>query len=268
MSAPNPGLIYMTGDYSVRIALQHFPNELVTSWLPDELELAPQTISPPGFHPGNLLFGIERKVYFNVNPLFKFNYHEFGLVLPYIQWKDKKYPYNGPFLFTPIIFVDNSMVSFGGQVVFGFPKRMAKFAIGGGHYEASDDQVHTPYVDVAYSPLGTTPGPQAIADITDCLQQPSVSQKKDGTYTESGFWWNIPTASFEDVSIDGKIIEYMLPGVASGNERIVQASGTSDFSKGAAYHMKTRWTLTLPTKNLNRDWSPWNGTNGDEESGS
>lgn len=260
MNTPNPGLIYMTGHYSVRIAIKHFPRAMIESWLPDELELAPQTISPEGYHPANLLFGLESKVYFNINPLFKFDYHEFGLVIPYIQWKDKKHAYNGPFLFTPIIFVDNRLVSFGGQVVFGFPKRMAEFDIAGGNYRASDPQVHTPYVDVQYSELDSTPDAAAIADIQDCLQQPSVSQKADGTFTESGFWWNIDTATFTDVTIQGEIIEYMLPGVASGNTIEIAETGTSKFSEGAAYHMVTNWTLTLPTRNLNTDWQPWNGT--------
>lgn len=260
MNAPDPGLIYMTGHFSVRIAVQHFPKTLLESWLPDELELAPQSISPEGFHPANLLFGVESKVYFNINPLFKFNYHEFGLVIPYIQWKDKKYTYNGPFLFTPIIFVDNRIVSFGGEVVFGFPKRMAKFQLAGDHYKASDPQVNTPYVEVDYSSLNSKPDAAALADIRNCLQQPSVSQKADGTFTESGFWWNLDTAAFDDVDLTGEIIEFMLPGVASGNKRPVIGHGTSRFSGGAAYHMTTIWTLTLPTRNLDRNWQPWNGT--------
>ncbi len=250
----------MTGQYSVRIAVQHWPDELVASWLPPELELAPQSVSPAGHHPCNLLFGIERKVYFNINPLFKFDYHEFGLVIPYTRWKDPRYTYDGPFLFTPIIFVDSKLVSFGGEVVFGFPKRIAQFDIGDGSYKAADPQVHTPYVEVEYAPLGTKPDEQAIVQITDCLQQPSVSQKKDGRFMGSGFWWNADTATFTDIELDGRIIEYLLPGVATGTTRPLQARGTERFQDGAAYHMQTTWTLTLPTKDLDKDWSPWNGT--------
>jgi hypothetical protein len=262
MNAPNPGLIYMAGHYSVRIAVQHFPNALVESWLPEELELAPQSVSPRGFHPANCLFGVESKVYFNVNPIFKFDYHEFGLVVPYIQWKQKKYTYNGPFLFTPIIFVDNKIVSLGGELVFGFPKRIAKFQLSTGSYQAFDAQVNTPYVRVEYKPLNSEPDAAARAEIRKCLQQPSVSQKADGTFTESGFWWNLDTASFADIDLQGEIIEYLLPGVASGSTRPVSGRGTSKFSEGAAYHMQTHWTLTLPTKNLNTEWRAWDGSTG------
>ncbi len=247
----------MTGQYSVRIAVQHLPVDLVRTWLPDELELAPQGVSPAGYHPCNLLHGIESNVYFNINPFFKLNYFEFGLVVPFIRWKQQRYKYNGPFLFTPIIFVDSQIVSFGGEVVFGFPKRMADFSVSDTKYDCTDSQVHTPYVQASYRALGTSPRPEALSLITDCLQQPSVSQKQNRTFTESGFFWDIGNATFEDIAIDGAITEYLFPGVACGR-RDYSAAGTKDFRAGAAYHMQTRWTLTMPTTNLNRDWTAWN----------
>ena len=262
MQAPHAGLIHMEGHYTSRVAIQHFPTSLVESWLPDAIELAPQAISPSGYHPVNLLFGIQSKVYFNINPLFKFKYQEFGLVVPYVQWKDPKYQYNSPFLFTPIIFVDNFLVSLGGEIVFGFPKRMAKFQVNDSHYAASDPEVNTPYVGVQYEKLSSTPDPVALTSIRDCLQQPSISQKRNGKFSESGFWWNLDTAEFNDLKLDGEIINYMLPGVRSGNTQKVAAEGTANFSDGAAFEMRTDWTLTLPTSDFNKDWAPWNGTSG------
>lgn len=259
LPVPDPGWLHMTGDFSVRIAVQHFPVDLVRTWLPGELELAPQTIAPDGFHPCNLLHGIESRVYFNLNPLFKLKYHEFGLVLPYVQWKDKRFPYNGPFLFTPIIFVDSCIVSFGGDVVFGFPKRMAEFHVTAERYSCADPQVHLPYVEARYKPIGTKPNGAGREAICDCLQQPSVSQKKNGSFLGSGFFWGLSNARFDDIEIDGQMTQYLLPGVANG-QHPYQARGTSDVRSGAAYHLQTRWTLTLPTATLERDWSPWNGT--------
>lgn len=258
-SAPDPGCLHMVGDYSVRIAIQHFPLELVRTWLPRELELAPQNIAPHGCHPCNLLHGIETDVYFNINPLFKLEYHEFGLVIPYVQWKDKGFRYKGPFLFTPIIFVDSWFVSFGGDVVFGFPKRMAEFSVTPERYWCADSQVHLPYVEASYEALGTKPAGAGLKAICECLQQPSVSQKKNGSFMGSGFYWGLDKARFEDIEIEGQITQYLLPGVANGRHPY-RARGTGDIRAGAAYHLKTRWTLTMPTATLDRDWSPWNGT--------
>ncbi|MDP3278865.1 MAG: hypothetical protein Q8Q09_26980 [Deltaproteobacteria bacterium] len=257
MSAPDPGLLYMIGHYVVHIVVHHFDAELVQSWLPADLELMPQDISPPGKHPVNLLFGMESEVEVNWTKLLPgVQYNEFGMVIPFTRWKNAKYAYNGPFLFTPIIFVDKELISFGGEVVYGFPKRIGKFSISDTSYAVLDNSWPSDYARTSIADSPTVVTPEARQTITHLLQQPSVSQKADGSWSSSGFWWNLDTAALTDSTMKGEIIRYLLPGVPDGT-RPFEGDGTSDFAAGAAYRMETDWTLTLP-KDLEKDWSPWN----------
>jgi hypothetical protein len=98
--------------------------------------------------------------------------------------------------------------------------------------------------------------PQGREMITNLLQQPSVSQKADGSWSSSGFWWNLDTATITDATMQGNITPYLLPGVPMGKVPF-HGSGTSDFTKGGAYKLVTDWSLTLPQP-LTKDWSPWN----------
>jgi hypothetical protein len=257
MSAPNPGLVYMIGHYDCHVVVHHFPIALVQSWLPPELELMPQDISPPGFHPANLLFGLERHVDLNITALLPgFSYNEFGLVLPYVRWKNAPYAYNGPFLYTPIIFVSEDIIAWGGDLIYGFPKRVATFSTAGASYSVMDQEVPMPYVQATFNEQATQPTPAARETITRLLQQPSVSKKANGEWFGSGFWWNIDTATLTDVKADGRIIKYLLPAVPDG-EHLFAGDGTSQFANGAAYKIVTDWTLTLPGS-VSADWSPWN----------
>lgn len=256
-TAPDPGLLYMIGHYQVHICVHQFDIEWLKTWLPPELEPMPNPYSAPGKHPANLLFGYENEVEVNWTKwLPGVSYHEFGLVIPYIRWKDPKYAYNGPFLFTPIIFVDKDLISFGGEVVYGFPKRIGDFSTSDTSYAVLDTSWPSDYVRTSIQDDSTAVTPQGREMITNLLQQPSVSQKADGSWSSSGFWWNLDTATITDATLKGNITPYLLPGVPMGKVPF-QGSGTSDFTKGGAYKLVTDWSLTLPQP-LTKDWSPWN----------
>jgi hypothetical protein len=256
-TAPDPGLLYMIGHYEVHICVHQFDLEWLTSWLPPELEPMPNPYSAPGKHPANLLFGYESEVEVNWTKwLPGVTYHEFGLVIPYIRWKDPKYAYNGPFLFTPIIFVDKDLISFGGEVVYGFPKRIGKFSVSDTAYAVLDTEWPSDYVRTSIQDTTTSVTPQGREMITNLLQQPSVSQKADGSWSSSGFWWNLDTATITDASLKGNITPYLLPGVPMPKVPF-EGSGTSDFKNNGAYKLVTDWSLTLPQP-LTKDWSAWN----------
>ncbi len=259
MPAPDPGHLYMIGHYQVHIVVAHFPIELLKTWLPDELEPMPQRFSPEGMHPVNLLFGVESEVEVNWTKMLPgVGYNEFGMVIPFIRWKNAKYAYNGPFLYTPIIFVDKDLISFGGEVVYGFPKRIANFSISETSYAVLDNSWPSDYARTSIDTTNNACSDDARLSITNLLQQPSVSQKADGSFSSSGFWWNLNTGTMVDANMKGQIIRYLLPGVPDG-VRPFEGYGTSDFKKGAAYQLVTDWTLTLP-RDVTFDWSPWNNS--------
>jgi len=256
-TAPDPGLLYMIGHYEVNICVHQFDLDLLRTWLPPELEPMPNPYAASGKHPANLLFGFESGVEVNLTKwLPGVNYHEFGLVIPFIRYKDPKYAYNGPFLFTPIIFVDKDLISFGGEVVYGFPKRIAKFSVSDTSYAALDTEWPSPYVKTSFKDLGTPASAEGRKAVTHLLQQPSVSQKADGAWSASGFWWNLASATITDAAQEGQIIRYLLPGVPDGATPF-RGEGTRDFTRGGAYKLVTDWSLTLPQP-LTKDWSPWN----------
>jgi hypothetical protein len=255
--APDPGHLYMIGHYKVHIVVHHFPLDLLRTWLPPELEPMPQRFSPEGTHPVNLLFGVESEVEVNWTKMLPgVGYNEFGMVIPFIRWKEAKYAYNGPFLFTPIIFVDKDLISFGGEVVYGFPKRIANFSISDTSYAVLDNSWPSDYVRTSVETTNNACSDDARRSITNLLQQPSVSQKADGSWSSSGFWWNLDTGTMVDANMKGNIIRYLLPGVPDGT-RAFEGTGTADFKQGAGYQLVTDWSLTLP-RDVTFDWSPWN----------
>lgn len=98
------------------------------------------------------------------------------MVIPYIRWKEPKYAYNGPFLFTPIIFVDKDLISFGGEVVYGFPKRIGQFSVSDTAYAVLDTAWPSDYVRTSIQDTTNSVTPQGREMVTNLLQQPSVSQ--------------------------------------------------------------------------------------------
>ncbi len=253
------GLIYMKGDYTVSVLVHAFDVEQLSRSLPAELELAPQELAPPGKHPVNLLYGHERQVHFNFLPFLQVDYHEFGFVIPYVRWKQPRYPYPGPFLFTAVIFVDKKIIAFGGDNVYGMPKQLALFDVQGANYTVTANLSGTNYSSVEFSEPGAPVKPRDRATIRKLMQQPSVSRKSSGEYVCSGFDWNLPQATLHEQSARGHLTPSLLPGVPVGTFPL-EAQGTEQLSEGrGCYQMHTQWTLTLPGS-PGRDWSPWNGT--------
>ncbi len=94
----------------------------VAQFLPPELELSPQQISPEGTHP--VLF------FFNENRLHSswfswpvFRYDELAFLIPYVNFKGQTEAYS----YTPILFVDSLVVAWLGEFVWKFNKLMAEF---------------------------------------------------------------------------------------------------------------------------------------------
>ena len=84
----------------------NLPVDLVQSLLPDGLE----PIRANGTtHPANLIFCIQTHV---GSPFTDFNYDEFILSIPSVQWDDKhkdNYKYRGPFIYLPKLYLNESL---------------------------------------------------------------------------------------------------------------------------------------------------------------
>lgn len=228
------------GHYLCSIAVLPFEKDVVTSWLPDVLELAPQDISPPGTHPVNLLFGKERNVHLSFFPWFHIKYMEFAFVVPFVQWKDTSHQYRGPYLFTPLLFLNKLLPILAGKILYGYPKRDAVMSEKRGHYTVVEKG--TEIISADFTRTTQTPNQSELDTITALLQQPDLSQSIFGPYIYATFDWNIPSAKIIAETADLDIQAGLLPNQPAIKQTV---SGFPTQGQGV-YHINTNWTLTLP----------------------
>lgn len=247
----------MSGDFDVTVLVVPFPREEVAGWLPPAVELGPQTITSADLHPTYILLGRERDVYFNGWPIYRFRYHEFALVVPFTQWREPGRAYRGPFLYTPLIFVDHPLVSWGGNLMYGFAKTDARFEVSEGRYAVTDLHGH-PFAAFEHRETGEAPGAVARATIAAIMQQPSIAFSTRGRYLCSGFDWRLDAGTITDAAVDGAIVERVLPN-APGRRRGLRLEGTAELGAGGAFRLRTRWVLS-PPRSPELDWSRWCAT--------
>lgn len=103
------------GEYYAAMISVQLPVDIATSFLPEELELAPQEISDEGMHPVVFAFGHQSHVQPALGiDAFDLSYLEFIHAVPYTQFKEGLgYPNRGPFCYSPVLYLDNNEFSSG-----------------------------------------------------------------------------------------------------------------------------------------------------------
>ncbi|HEY1011384.1 MAG TPA: hypothetical protein VGE07_01690 [Herpetosiphonaceae bacterium] len=237
--------LHAVGNYLASVVTLPLEARLVGSWLPPELELAPQDITPPGTHPAHLLFGDERQVHLNWLPFFRIKYAEFAVVVPFVQWKRAGAGYRGPFLFTPLLYLNKTLPIIAGKVLYGFPKVKAVIKTGRQRYEITDEDNHFLVTEADFSDNQAPVTTAERAVISRLIQQPSVSRMSSGRYVWSAFDWRLPEAKLTSINAEAGLRSQFIMGLPSGLTTYA-ASGVADYSKGGAVRMFTQWTLSLP----------------------
>lgn len=251
-----PSGMYGTGHYLCHIGVISVPIEVVASWLPPELELAPQNITDAKHHPVNMLFGQEFDVHVHPFGFANIDYGEFAVVVPFVQWKSNSYRYKGPFLFTPLLYLDNWFGIQAGRVLYGFPKKRARFNVTKQLYEVIDAETSTRIVSCDIEQYEGKPSEHELSNIARLIQQPSLSQKTDGSYVGSGFDWQLDKAIVTSEKAKVDFENWWMPSLQTGDARTYILDGVKDFSQGGFYHLDTVWTLTLPM-NPDQYWSAY-----------
>lgn len=228
------------GHYLCTIVVLPLNVTMVQSWLPDELELAPQSITPPGTHPVNILFGDERDVHINIFPFFHIDYMEFAFVVPFVQWKHTKNAYRGPFLFTPLLFLNKELPILAGKILYGYPKRKAVITSIDEHYRVVEKG--NLIISGDFQTTAQHPAQTEFDTLNSLLQQPNISQSILGPFVCAVFDWNLTPVKITARQADVDIVAGLLPNQPELKQ---QVSGF-DFSQGAAYFLDTVWTLTMP----------------------
>lgn len=255
MQIPPKGL-YGQGHYLCHIGVIAVDASTVASWLPPEIELDDQDITPHGTHPVNLLFGKELDVHIHPFSFAHIDYGEFAVVVPFTRWKSTNYKYRGPFLFTPLLYLDNWVGIEAGRILYGFPKKRASFNITMDTYEVLEADSNLSIIKTQMDPLDSKPTKSELDKISRLIQQPSLSQKTDGSYVGSGFFWDIHNASIIPERARIEFSRWWMPTLNTGKPHVVDVEGISDFSTGGFYFMDTVWSLTLPM-DPDQDWTPY-----------
>lgn len=236
--------IYGVGTYTSVITVLPLASGLVQRWLPPELELAPQTLTPPNTHPVNFMFGQQQKVQANLLPWFQMNYFEFAVVVPHIQFRGAvRYTPRGPHLYTPLLFLDQWPAIWAGDLAYGFPKRHAQITWTDNVYtvtRAGQRQAQGTFAEAQ----ATLTAPE-YEKVTQLLCQPTVSQSPWGGYVYSVFDWRLSPAQVQAQSAQIEIAAQVLP-----NQPAVRGGGTGlqDLATGGAFWLQPTWTLTPPQR--------------------
>jgi hypothetical protein len=132
-----PGKFPLFGHCNARFAFTTVEAGFAQSLLPDELELAPQSYAPAGFHPLLLMFNdtylqsndemnrISKEFHLQMN----LHYNEFIVMLPYVQFKSPVPGAEGPFCFLPVLYLDSILAVLGGRIFWEFNKHLARFDV-------------------------------------------------------------------------------------------------------------------------------------------
>lgn len=152
---PLPGTVALFGTSKSTFAFTQVESTFLESLLPNGLELAPQTYTPEVTHPLLLMFNrvelqsnmkIER-IAREFNLGIELNYNEFIVMLPYVQFKDKKYNKDGPFCFLPRLLLDSLLAVLGGRIFWEFNKDLARFKVNENNYTVSSEILNSKYFD-------------------------------------------------------------------------------------------------------------------------
>lgn len=250
-----PRRMHATGFYHCPCLTLVAAADVVRTWLLDEFELMPQSLTPPNTHPFTLLLGHETDVYPTFNPWWRMKYGEFALVIPYVRLKNPGTRFPGPYLFTPHLYIDRTLPILLGQVMYGFAKVRAEMSFTDSGLTVTQDKQTKFECAFDYQRQALT-APQT--DIVHAvLQQPSLSKLRGfNRLVASGFNWSLGQAKLEAMGNQVQTAADFMPGVSSVLNGVKAQAPSADgaLAKPAAYLVETRWTLTAPMS-LNHDWS-------------
>lgn len=253
---PDHGAFHMVGDYDCAIVVQPVRRDVVASWLAPGLALGASPSANSDKHPVLVLFGHQQRVASNVSPRFpRIEYWESAVIVPFVT--RERGPYRGPFLHTVTILLDRWSSTVGGDVLYAFPKKLARFDVSEGRYDAFDRDSGAALVRARIERSATPVGSDARSALEAMIQQPSVSYGPRRGFIGSGFWWDFANATIEDAAITCELGEGLMSGFAREVGRVEQRGTTRPF-EGAALRLRTRWHLT-PPRSIDSDWSSWNG---------
>lgn len=236
------------GHANLHWALVDVPASVAQSLLPAELRLASQPLTDAGRYRIGIALGRHQNVRMvaDVFGLMKWNYDEFFLFLPAVEFKGKDpcaRSHDGTFAFMPNLYLDDLTPTVIGWI-YGLHKELATFRTSGDA---------TTIRQLGHSRLAGTAGPDSDADdtvATDFLRVASGSnpfgtvtvlgKSKLGLYQFADLRWNVGSIVTHSADVRFRFdrsFGQLGPGT-------FDVAGIGD--GGTGFHMEYDWTLKSP----------------------
>ena len=235
------------GQYDTRVVVQAVDEAIVEGMLPDELELAPQSVTGDGKHPLMMLFGRQSGVRPDFMPeAVGMNYDEFIVVLPFVQWRAEcKKKYRGPFAFMPRLYLDELFPTLLGWW-YAYPKELARMS-SGDHYSVDSLVFDRPILRGAFVPYGPTQSPDDFPNferLRPIFEIPLVGKLdlNPSPYRCSHMTFELERATAQACEATVDIMSPFLPGLVPG----VYRTAGLDVEPLGAFLLDVPWRLTLP----------------------
>lgn len=261
--------INLVGNGIIRGATIVLPSDTVRNLLPWGLDLAPQSLTPPGTHPVSLFFQEMVRAHMTIpTPLPNMTYHEQIVGVPFVN-VTRGYPGSGPlgpFFFMPNLYLDNVLATLGGRLFWGLAKQLATMTVTKNSW-AVHDNAGNDLISFDFDIPGTgeyVPVPSVenfrpyCAPEVGIMVQPLVSMLPAGV----GMF---PICSDFDKKWDDAVIR-PLEGTVNINQAIIPGLPTGRFpSEGrcpgidadvlGAFQVLAHWRMTLPYPcNMSSRW--------------
>ncbi len=243
-----PGKFPLYGHCNSKFAFTTVEASFVQSLLPAELELAPQSYAPEGFHPLLLMFNdtylqsnneisrIAKEFHLHLD----LHYNEFIVMLPYVQFKMPASGATGPFCFLPVLYLDSILAVLGGRIFWEFNKHLARFEVTPAAFNVSSEITDSPLFSTTFMMQGDPVIDQELANfnvIAPILNLPVIEY---GVY---GYVSSIYSVAYQNVEITPmslELVNYSCIYLPAGPITVpgIQSSPMGCFA------MSYDWTLT------------------------
>ncbi len=229
---------YITGQVDASVVLRYTQAELLRTWLPKNVELAPVESAPAGQHPVYWSFNFHQRRVDTPIPGFRLHYSEMAFVIPSVRISGG----NGAlFAFPVVIYLNSWLGELGGRIIWQLKKRHARCSVqaDGPHRNLLIDRRMTGFF------ADTDPAKPAAANpdfqrIKPWLDQPLLTTGWRG-FRQSAFLMDFSQAMIQPQMGEIKLQRF-LPGLSDQiiGFQSLQADGSGAFS------FQVPWKLLLP----------------------